>query len=353
MLGTIPRRPAEELRHDRGLAAVDSGLPAVKVLVTGASGFLGRHLCERLRRDHDVVGLCRRPGSEEGSVAGDVLDPQSLSAPLDGVDALVHAAGAVSHRPEDAEWLYDVHVRGTQNVLAAAQAAGVQRIVHVSSSGTVAVSRDERPLDESAPEALELVRGWPYYRSKIFAEQLALAAGAIVVGPSLLLGPGDRDGSSTRAVQLLLDGELPALPSGGLSFVDVRDAADGIARALEQGEPGQRYLLGGSNLTFSAFYERLARAAGVDAPRWRLPSRTRSLLGLLPGALTERLADRFGLDPIELEMASCFWYVDASRAKQELGWEPRDPGDTLHQTIEYLRGNRSESIGGETRPRKQ
>lgn len=309
----------------------------MKVLITGASGFLGTHLMERLGREHEVVGLCRRPGSRDRCVAGDVCDAASLAGPMEGCDAVVHAAGGVSHRPEDSDWLHEVHVGGTENVLAAARSAGVERIVHVSSSGTVAVSEREHVHDESSPEPLAVISGWPYYRAKLFAEQAALAGGAISLNPSLLLGPGDADGSSTGSVKLLLDGALPMVPGGGLSFVDVRDVADAVALALENGTPGERYLLGAANLTLADYYGRLARIAELPAPRLKLPAVGGRMMGWLPLGVKRAVADRFGADTFELEMASHWWYLDSAKAHRELGWSPRDPSETLADTVRDLR----------------
>ncbi len=310
----------------------------MKILVTGASGFLGAHVMARLAQDdHEVVGLCRRPGSRDKCVAGDVLDPSTLEGPMTGCDAVVHAAGGVSHRPEDSDWLHEVHVTGTENVLAAAKAAGVERVVHVSSSGTVAVSERDRVHDEDSPEPLAVIKGWPYYRAKLFAEHAALARGAIVVNPSLLLGPGDTELSSTGSVKLLLDGQLPAVPGGGLSFVDVRDVADDIALALEHGTPGERYLLGAANLTLADYYARLARIAELPAPKMTIPAVGGRLMGWLPVGVKQAVADKFGADTFELEMASHYWYLDNAKAQRELHWSPRDPGETLGDTVRDLR----------------
>ena len=309
----------------------------MKLLITGASGFLGAHLMERLGRDHDVTGLCRRPGSRDRCVAGDVLDPATLTGPLEGCDVVVHAAGGVSHRPEDSDWLHEVHVGGTENVLAAALAAGVDRVIHVSSSGTVAVSEKDRVHDEDSPEPLAVIGGWPYYRAKLFAEQAALAGGAISINPSLLLGPGDTEMSSTGSVKLLLDGSLLVVPGGGLSFVDVRDVAEAVALAIEHGTPGERYLLGAANLSLADYYARLARIADLPAPKLTLPAVGGRMMGWLPLGVKQAVADRFGADTFELEMASHYWYLDSSKAERDLGWSPRDPGETLADTVRDLR----------------
>ena len=311
----------------------------MKVVVTGASGFLGAHLREALA-EHEVTGLCRHP-VEGWMVQGDVLDPDSLRAAFAGADAVVHAAGGVSHRAGDTEPMFDVHVTGTRNALEAARERGVSRFVHISTSGTVAVSRDpDFVADEGGPDVLPLVKEWPYYRAKLFAEQEALGFEGLdvfLLNPTLLLGPGDRRGSSTESVRLFLDGELPAVPSGGLSFVDVRDVAAAVSAVLERGQPKRRYLLGAVNLTFAAYYDRLARIADLPAPRIQLPRASATVLGWLPTGLRARAADAFGVDRVELEIAGHTWYLDNRRARAELGWEPRDPGETLADTVEDLR----------------
>jgi dihydroflavonol-4-reductase len=320
----------------------------VKVLVTGATGFLGEHLVARLRADHDVVRLVRSEVAE-GDVRGDVLDPESLRAALDGCDAVVHAAGAVSHKTADASRMYDVHVRGTENLLDAARSQGVGRVVYIGSSGAVAVSdRAGHVADETTPEPLAMVARWPYYRAKLFAEQAMLAVDdlhVVVLSPSLLLGPGDRRGGATRAVRFLLDGDLPAAPPGGICFVDVRDVAEAAAMALIDGKPGRRYLLGAANWSFAEFYERLARVAEVPAPKIRLPRATRRVLDFLPKLDPQRLSlGRLGsFGPVEredLEFGCYWWWLDATRAREELGWTPRDPTETLVDTVQDLRAHR-------------
>ena len=312
----------------------------MKVVITGASGFLGPHL-RAVFGGHDVVGLCRTPAAEWMSAA-DVMDRGSLEAGFEGADLVVHAAGGVAHTAGDAGAMQAVHVEGTANALEAAKAAGVGRFVHVSTSGTVAVSAEPSFVaDEDGPDVLPIIKGWPYYRAKLFAEQAAMAFEGLdvyVINPTLLLGPGDRRGSSTASVQLFLDGGLPAAPSGGLSFVDVRDVAAAVPLLLERGRPRRRYLLGAVNLTFAAFYERLARVADLPPPRIRLPRATGRVLGWMPGGLRSRVADTFGVDRVELEMASHHWYLDNRRAVTELGWAPREPNDTLLDTVEDLRG---------------
>jgi len=310
----------------------------MKALVTGATGFLGTHLVRALKaQGHEVVPFAR-------SLGGDVLDATGVSRAAAGCEGVFHCAGKVSRRREDAEELYRLHVEGTTTVLDACAAVGVRRAVIASTSGTVAVSDAPHVGVESDPPPIGVIARWPYYRSKLFAEREALdrnRAGfeVVSVNPSLLLGPGDVHGSSTEDVRLLLEGAVPAVPAGGLSFVDVRDAADAMARAMEKGRPGERYLIGGCNLAVADFFARLARIGGVRAP-WLPMPRSRRIASLGAQAL-ERLAARVGVparvDSVSVEMAQCFWYVDSSKAERELDWSARDPGVTLLDTIDDLR----------------
>jgi dihydroflavonol-4-reductase len=328
----------------------------MRILVTGATGFLGSHVVHALEsRGHEVVRFARALG-------GDVLDAGSVGQAAAGCRAVLHCAGRVSRKPEDAETLYDLHVRGTKTVLDACADAGVERAVIASSSGTVAVSdAPDHVGREDDPPPIGIVSRWPYYRAKLFAERAALERNrpgfaVVSVNPSLLLGPwidaagpgaargaawreGPRDNGANEDVRLFLDGAVPAVPAGGLSFVDVRDAAEGMVLALEGGRAGERYLLGACNLTVRDFFARLSRISGVPAP-WLPMPRSRELARVGASAM-QRLASRIGIAPRvdapSVEMAQCFWYVDAAKAERELAWTARDPNVTLHDTVADLR----------------
>lgn len=336
-----------------------------RYLVTGATGFLGRHVVDALlAAGHEVVAFARgagagagvgagaagaKPvaGAREGVVArrGDVLDAESVRDAAAGCAGVFHCAGKVSRKPEDAEELHKVHVEGTKTVLEACAAVGVARAVVASTSGTVAVSDDPEHVGVETDDApIGLVNRWPYYRAKLFAERAALARttptfAVVSVNPSLLLGPGDVNGSSTEDVRLFLDRRIPAVPPGGLSFVDARDAAAALLLAMEKGEPGERYLVGACNLTVKDFFGRLERVSGVRAPVLPMPRAPE--LAKIGARAFERLGARFGLtlpvDPVSLDMSQFFWYVDSTRAETVLGWQPRDPTETLADTVEDLR----------------
>lgn len=324
-----------------------------RYVVTGATGFLGRHLVADLARaGHDVVALVRTPRDVERSplaagvrvAAGDVLSPDTLPAAFAGADGVFHLAGKVSRNPADAAAMQELHVVGTRNALAAARAAGARRVVVASTSGTVGISEDASFVaTEDSPTPLGLISRFPYYRSKLFQEEEALAASSaelevVAINPSLLLGPGDVHGSSTEDVWKFLSRSIPAVPTGGAAYVDARDAAHGAVLAMEKGAPGKRYLLNASNVTVRELFARLSRISGVAAPIMPLPkgrflaTGATKLLGRALGVIGAELP----VDVATVEMGQLFWYVDASRAERELGFTTRDPLETLADTVADL-----------------
>ena len=255
--------------------------------------------------------------------------------PAQGAEVLLHLAGGVRHRGAATE-LYQLHVEGTRNALRAAYEVGVPRTVYMSSSGTIAVSRDgETIADEQSPYATEVVRDWPYYLSKIYAEKVALQAGALVLCPSLLLGPGDERMSSTSVVLRFLNRELPAVPPGGINAVDVRDVAAATVAAVTRGEAGQRYLLGGQNMTVEAFLVALERVTGIRAPAIKAPQVVSDWTARMLGALEDIAGE--GDESVAYAMAGHYWYLDSSRAEAELGFSARPIEETLRDTVASLR----------------
>jgi len=251
---------------------------------------------------------------------------------------VIHTAGLVSHATKDAERLWKIHVEGTQNVVDIALESKVERVVYLSTSGTIAVSDDpDRIACEDDPAPFDLLKAWPYYRSKYFAEQIALDASQkglnlISLNPSLLLGPNDPTGASTNAIQLFLDNKIPMAPCGGVGFVDVRDVASTAVHALRNGQSGECYLLNAANMSFLEFYQRIARLSNKSAPMLKMPSLTRKALGWFPRMKKVGLH----LDKEDVELASYFWYADSSKAKETLDFQARDSMDTLYDTVDSL-----------------
>jgi dihydroflavonol-4-reductase len=322
----------------------------MKYLITGATGFLGRHLIAQLREaGHEVVALCRDDAPELRAVGveiarGDILQKSSIKAAAQGCDGMFHLAGKVSRKKEDAEVLYQLHVDGTDNALRAAKEAGVKRVVYASTSGVVAISEDAKTItNEDDDTPIGIISKFPYYRSKLFAEERALELSkelpleVVVLNPTLILGPGDVYGSSTGDIEKILERKIPAVPAGGLSFVDVRDTATAFILAMQKGQSGRRYLLGSCNITMRTFVGRVSRLADLDVPLVNLPRNKffSSTLVELAGFVQKHI-DTDELDPVSLDMSRYYWYLDSTRAETELGWSPRDPLETLADTVEDI-----------------
>ena len=325
----------------------------MKILITGAPGFLGSPLVEGLCRRHEpsqLRVLAVAPAPEFSSLGvevqvGSILTPADVARALVGVSHVYHLAGFVSRKPADGHRMFQIHVQGTRLLCEAALQAGVKRILMVSTSGTVAVSRraDEMP-DEDSPTPLELVSRWPYYTSKLYQEQTArhLCADRIelvMVNPSLLLGPGDVRMGSTRDVLSYLAGDVRVVPPGGINFVDARDVAAIIPVAMDKGRPGERYLLGGHNMTFAEYFDRIERASKEYHPRLKAHSRWPVLAAKVQSAVFKAIGRTSPIEPASVDMATYFWYFDSAKAKRELGFVPREASDTIFDTIRYIREN--------------
>jgi len=323
-----------------------------RTLITGATGFLGQHLT-RLLADSDATNIrvlarsCPQWLEALGVEVenGSITDADAVRRALKGVDSVYHLAGFVSRKADDAHRMHAVHVTGTRLLCEAARELSVKRIVLVSTSGTVAVSRraEEMP-DEDCDAPLDIIARWPYYASKHYQEETARRkcrddVELITVNPSLLLGPGDERLSSTRDVLSLLNKEIKVIPPGGLNFVDVRDVAAALVSAMEQGTHGRRYLLGAYNWTFREFFGRISRLSKVDGPFIRGRGRWPYFASEIQAALFRGLGRTPPVDPASVEMAEYFWYFPNDRAVEELGFEPRDATETLFDTISYLREN--------------
>ena len=196
-------------------------------------------------------------------IEGSITDPNAVSKAVSDVTEIYHLAGRVSRDDDDAHSMYKLHVEGTRNLCIAARSAGVKSIVMASTSGTIAVTSDGEMLpDEEWPQPVEIISRWPYYSSKYYQERAALenfgADGErlVIVNPSLLLGPGDDRLSSTSVILDFLARKIPSIPSGGINFVDVRDAAKAFRSAMANGKNHERYLLGAANWTFEKFFGR-------------------------------------------------------------------------------------------------
>lgn len=308
----------------------------MRILVTGATGFIGSHVARALVDRGDIVRVLRRPTSPSELLQGlaiehaigDILEPPSLSAACAGIEAVVHCAARMGRGGGPAARLQS-HVDGTRNMLAAALGAGVRRFVYTSSVAALGVP-DHAPaptdkgiqlLDEThewhGPPSL-----WAYGHAKHQAEQLVRLAAqqgmeGLILNPALVIGPGDRNRVSNGLIWHMLRGRVPPLVPGGLNVVDIRDVTDGYLAAIDRGRSGERYLLCGENRTLSDLIGSTARIVGRRPPRLRLSLRATRTVGALAAGLGQML--RLPISPDLLRMAGIYFYYDGGKARRELG----------------------------------
>ena len=322
-------------------------------LITGGTGFLGSHLVRQLvdlgAKDIRVMATSIPEWLTDLGVdtfEGSVTNEDDIARALEGVTEIYHLAGKVSREKDDAREMYKLHVDGTRLLCDLARKAGVKTIVLASSSGTIAVSEESTIVaDETYSAPLDIISRWPYYASKAYQEMAALERFSgkdlrlVIMNPSLLLGPGDDRLSSTKVVLDFMARKIGAVPNGGLNFVDVRDAAQSFRVAMTQGRHGERYLLGAVNWTFVKFFDRLERLTKIASPRLAFPSKFAVAGAHVIDSLFRQWNFTSPVQADEVEMAEYFWYFNSSKAKRELGFASRDPGDTLNDTVHYVREN--------------
>lgn len=321
-------------------------------LVTGASGFLGSHVVRLVAERGDRVRVLLRPASQtrllEGlaveRVWGDLRDPASLEKALAGVSTVYHVAADYRLWARDPREIYESNVQGTRNLLEAARRAQVERFVYTSTVGTVAVPRDGVLPDESVVTSVDEMIG-PYKRSKWLAEQEARKAAAaglpvVIVNPTTPVGPGDAKPTPTgRIIVDFLKGRMPAYVDTGLNFVPVEDAAAGHILAAGRGRIGERYILGGENLTLKQALEILSQMSGRPAPRVRVPHFLALAAGCADAALS-RLIGREPQIPLDgVRMARHSMFVNTEKARVELGFSPGPLPAAFERAVHWYESN--------------
>src|ERR1700681_1371907 len=320
-------------------------------LVTGAAGFLGSHVARQLvARGEDVRVLVRASSSNRAIadlsleyVTGDLRDQSSLAHAMTGVQRVFHVAADYrlwSKNPQD---IYDSNVGGTKNLLAAARLAGVQKLIYTSTVATIAVDRPALPNEFTDAKLDEMIGH--YKRSKWMVEREALNAAkdglpVVVVMPTTPVGPWDWKPTPTGKIILdFLNGRMPGYVETGLNFVGVEECAAGHLLVAEKGKVGERYLLGGENLTLKAMLDALSKITGLPAPKLKIPH------GLALGVayastVFSRLLGREPGIPIEgVKIARHMMFVDCSRAQRELGFQAGPVGAALDRAVRWYEAN--------------
>ncbi len=350
--------PSYKLRPFAPLA--ESNMSDSKVLLTGATGFLGRHIIASLtERNAKVVALVRRrsewnrqdwtaPYPTVDLIEGGITGSEGWTGDrrLLGTTGIIHTAAIVRHSRRSPEDIYETNVEGTLRMVRLAAKLGA-RLVFVSTAGTVACFRSPaQRADEDADYVDRVVRDWPYYDSKVKAERAARALATqlgvqlTIIRPPILLGPGDHRFRSTSYVLKFLRKKFPFVIEGGMSFIDVRDAAPAIVAALDHPAARPVYHLDGENVTVPEFFELCRQVSGVAAPARVMPYGTAHALAKTVESAAHLLGKHSPLpDPVVIEMGSHYWGIKSRYSGPELGYQPRPGRQTLADTVAWLRAN--------------
>jgi dihydroflavonol-4-reductase len=316
----------------------------VRALVTGAAGFIGSHVADTLRAaGWEVRGYDLAQKGQSPQRHGDVLDGEAVARAADGCDAVFHLAAVYSYARRDAEAMLRVNIEGTRTVLEAARRANVRRVVMTSSCSTCGPVPGRPATEADHPPSWEL--GIAYKRSKIDSEDLALQAAregmdVVVVNPTTPVGPNDRRPTPTGAmVAGVASGRIRAYTDTAINVVDVRDVAKGHLLAFEHGRSGERYLLGGEDVTLRDAFAMIARHAGRTPPRIGVPWQVALGAAWVADRAT-RIAGRepklLNLDEARLARTPMRFSID--KAQRELGYTFRGADDALADAVAWFTG---------------
>jgi dihydroflavonol-4-reductase len=323
----------------------------LKAFVTGATGFLGAHLARVLADQGADLRLLVRPSSDlrniEGlqaeRVTGDLRSPATLEKAISGCEVVFHVAADYRLWVRDPEQMYRSNVEGTRTILEVARKNSVRRVVYTSSVATMGFTSSGTVTDEDSPVALGDMIGH-YKRSKYLAEQVALEAGrsgqeVVVVNPSTPVGEMDIKPTPTgRIIVDFLKERFPAYVDTGLNLVDARECARGHVLALEKGRSGQRYILGGENLTLKQILDKLAAITGLPSPRVKVPYVMALATGVVDEIVTGRIRGREPRVTIDaVRMGRKKMFVSSGKAERELGWQVVPVDEALWRAVTWFR----------------
>ena len=332
----------------------------MKAFVTGATGFLGSHVARVLAEQGAELRLLVRPTSDLRNldglnadrsvdrVVGDLRDPASITKALAGCDVVFHVAADYRLWVRDPSEMYRSNVEGTRSLLEAARKQGVRRVVYTSSVATMGFgpgSNHGNVADEQSPVSLADMIGH-YKRSKFMAEQVAIDAArsgldVVIVNPTTPIGERDIKPTPTgRIVVDFLKRKFPAYVETGLNLVDATECARGHLQALEKGRTGERYILGGENLTLKQILDRLAAITGLKSPTVKLPYIFAFATGVVDEMVTGRLLRREPRATIDaVRMGRKMMFVSSAKAERELGWRTVPVEGALRRSVEWFRAN--------------
>jgi dihydroflavonol-4-reductase len=320
-------------------------------LVTGAAGFLGSHVTRQLVARGDEVRVLLRASSTNRAIAdlsleyvtGDLRDPASLDRAMKGVKRVFHVAADYRLWAKRKQDIYDSNVGGTKNLLDAAKRASIEQLIYTSTVATIAVDRPQHPNEFTDAKLEEMVGH--YKRSKWMAEKEALGAAksglpVIVAMPTTPVGPWDWKPTPTGKIILdFLNGKMPGYVETGLNFVGVEECAAGHLLVAEKGKVGERYLLGGENLTLKAMLDALAKITGLRAPMLKIPHGLALGVAYANTAFSRLVGREPGIPVEGVKIARHNMFVDCARAKRELGFQAGPAAAALERAVRWYEAN--------------
>lgn len=325
----------------------------MRVFVTGATGFVGSHVAQALHVAGAELRLLTRQSSRTEHlgglnadlIVGDLLQPESFRAALSGCDALIHVAADYRLWVRDPEAMYAANVQGTRSLLQMARELKVSRVVYTSSVATMGFRSDGTIVDEQTPVSLSDMIGH-YKRSKFLAEQEAMQAArdgqhVIVLNPTTPIGANDWKPTPTgRIVVDFLNRKFPAYVDTGLNLVDVRAVAGMHVAALERGTPGERYILGGENLTLKQILDRMAAMTGLPSPSVQVPHSLAMAFAFFEEWITGRMRGGEPRATVEaVRMGKKKMFASSAKAERELGYQAVPVDAALRAAIDWFRAN--------------
>ena len=336
----------------------------MKAFVTGATGFVGSHVAQLLCAQGADVRLLVRPTSRMENIAdlkadrvtGDLRDPASLKKTMQGCEFVFHVAADYRLWVRDPEDMYRCNVEGTRAIIQAAQECGVRRVIYTSSVATMGFTTTGHIADENSPVSLEDMVG-PYKRSKFMAEQVALEAGrnganVVVVNPTTPIGEQDIKPTPTgRIIVDFLKRKFPAYVDTGLNLADVKEVARGHLLAMEHAVPGQRYILGGENLTLKQILDKLSALTGLPSPRMKVPHAVALGFAAFDQLFTGFILGkepRATIDAVRMGRKKMF--ASSAKAERELGFKVLPVDAALGRAIDWFQTHGYVEVAGKMAP---
>jgi len=325
----------------------------MKAFITGATGFVGSHVARALAAQGAELRLLVRPTSRMDNIAelraetavGDLCEPDSLKKAMAGCEFVFHVAADYRLWVRDPQQMYRANVEGTRAIIRAAQESGVRRVIYTSSVATMGFTHEGHIATEDSPVSLSDMVGH-YKRSKFMAEQIALEAGrkgasVVVVNPTTPVGEYDIKPTPTgRIVVDFLMRKFPAYMDTGLNLVDVKEVARGHLLAMEKARPGERYILGGENLTLKQILDKLAALTGLPSPKMKVPHAVAMGFAVFDQFLTGTILGREPRATIDaVRMGRKKMYASSARSERELGYRVLPVEGALRRAIDWFQSH--------------